>query len=80
MHQTIDYSAYTDPTVKHNAAIQDIKAYIGLAKYKQVSKAIKAIPGVRFNTLKCNCEMFLGLEGYPVEAWAKELGIEVPAK
>jgi len=79
MRTIIDYTKlYSDEQVRHNAAIQDIKIYLGPARFKHISQQLQQIPNLSFNNLKCNCEFFLGIDGYPVVAWARELGLTIP--
>jgi len=68
-HYTIDYSKITDPKEKRIKATQDIKDYIGAAKFLAVSRDILKDPIPRKSFI-VQLSLFAGIEGYPAEAWA----------
>lgn len=67
-HYTINYEGLSE-IEKHNKAIQDIKDYLGEAKFDEVTAIVKNSPK------PYNLEQFLlavsfaGIQGYPAKAW-----------
>lgn len=80
MHTVIDYGDLEGQN-KIDRAISDIKFYLGEEKYEELCEAWKEeahknggpIPFGRFSNM---LGLFLGIEGYPVIAWATVLGPE----
>jgi hypothetical protein len=78
MHNEIDYSQYANPGEKRQAALKDIKNWLGIRKYNEVSKLARQ-EQTSFRHFEFACSI-AGIQGYPVVAWAEELGIEVPSE
>lgn len=79
MHYNIDYTEIKDPAVKQAKAIQDIKDWMGEAKFKQVHDSLlldiaEGHPPTREFFIK-SLAMFAGIEGYPAEAWCDLAGL-----
>lgn len=77
MHYTIDYSKITDPVEKQAKAIYDIKNYLGVPKFKQVCRLVHGDQTVTREGFIMSLAIFVGIEGYPAEAWADKLGLVV---
>ena len=60
---TIDYSTFTGPD-KANAALDDVREYLGEAKFAVLLDAARDYNFEQFEVL-CG---FAGIEGYPVRA------------
>ena len=67
MKQEIDYSTMNDAE-KFYEAINDCKNYLGEAKFKEITEALKVDhpPLKQFTAM---LSMLAGIEGYPVKAW-----------
>lgn len=75
-HYIKDYSSLdNDPVAKQALAIQDIKDYLGAKKFKQVCKLVHADQTATRTMFIRSLSAFVGIEGYPAEAWADELGL-----
>lgn len=74
-HYIKDYSKITDPAEKQAKAIQDIKDYLGVKKFKHVCKLVHADQTATRTMFVRSLSIFVGIEGYPAEAWADELGL-----
>lgn len=77
MHYTIDYSKIKDPVIKQAQAIQDIKEYLGAARFKKICKIVHADQTMGRKMFIDSLSMLVGIDGYPAEAWADELGLVV---
>lgn len=78
MHQTVDYSKYTDPAEKRQRALKDVKNWVGIRKFDKVSKQVRACQlKMTFAQFEMMCSIG-GIEGYPVVVWAEECNIEIP--
>lgn len=75
MHYTIDYSKIENPVAKQAKAIKDIKDYIGVKRFKQICAAIHGDQSLTREWFIESLAMLVGIEGYPAEAWADELGL-----
>lgn len=75
MHYTIDYSKITDPAEKQAKAIKDIKEYLGAARFKKICKIVHAEQAMTREMFIGSLSMFVGIDHYPAEAWADELGL-----
>lgn len=74
-HYKIDYSKIEDPVAKQAKAIQDIKDYLGIPRFMKICKIIHAEQTITRNHFIMSLSMLVGIEGYPAEAWADELGL-----
>lgn len=74
MRRIVDYSKYTDPLKKRNAALADIKEYLGEDRYESISNDIRQVSVTR-RSFVMTLAMFAGIEGYGAEAWADELNL-----
>lgn len=63
MKTTIDYSS---SPAKHFDAVEDIKSYLGKARWDLVSPQMATIRDRETFAAICS---FAGIEGFPVEAW-----------
>jgi hypothetical protein len=63
MHYTKDYSKSPAP---HFDAVEDIKDYLGEAKYAQISPEMALVTDCRQFSFYC---MLAGISGLPVRAW-----------
>lgn len=70
MSHTIDYSNLPEGTYKQKKAMDDIRNYLGSSFFK-MHEAVKAEvrKGMTIDSLRVQCSMFIGIEGYPVQAW-----------
>jgi hypothetical protein len=71
MKQTVDYSKLQEPE-KTKKALADFKAYCGgnTKQYKAALALCKKSP----TQFAIGCEMFLGVEGFPVDAMIRTYG------
>lgn len=68
MHNTIDYSSYTDPAAKRQAAIADLRNWLSPERFTKIYDILIAEPR---ETRRSQAHMlldFLGVRGYPVDA------------
>jgi hypothetical protein len=75
MGYTVKYDHITDPALKKQKALDDVRFWLG-KQYDAMSEVVKEeiAKGTDRDTLLINIEMFLGFSGYPVHAWLDELG------
>lgn len=74
-HYNVDYTTITDLEVRKAKAIQDIQKYLG-GKRKFENIGYNAmLERVSRKGFIFQCAMFLGIEGYPAEAWADFLNL-----
>lgn len=62
MHTTVDYGKSPAPSFD---AVEDIKNYLG-DRYDKMAEIMKSLHKSDF---EAGCEMFLGISGFPVQAW-----------
>lgn len=68
-HYNISYKGLT-PQQAYDKSIQDIVAYLGVAKFNQVTKEFRAVYlGGCSYTHFANWVSLLGVQGFPVHAW-----------
>ena len=80
MSHTINYSTkYPDEVERKAAALKDVKNYLGAAKFKGIAKAVHLDKTVTRKSFLFQLSMFVGIEGYPAQVWADELGLEPEA-
>lgn len=60
---------------KQAKAIEDIKSYLGVPLFKKIAKAVHADQTLTRKCFIFQLSMFVGIEGYPANAWADELGL-----
>lgn len=82
MKTTVNYNDY-DETTKPVRAMNDIMKYIGDKErfdkiHDELKKAIK--DGLNLRGMEFQCGMFLGIEGYPVQAWFDTIKNELRAE
>lgn len=81
MHHTIDYKDL-EGQAKIDKAIKDIKFYLSEEKFEELSKVwqndAETNGLIPFSRFRLGCEAFLGIEGYPVKAWAQHLNATSP--
>jgi len=81
MHYNVDYAGLTG-SAKADKAIEDIKNYLGAQRFNKLDKEFKLF--MRTDDKKLDFNYFRnmlnigGISGYPVQAWAERLGIEIP--
>jgi hypothetical protein len=63
MHATIDYSKSPAPAFD---AVEDIKSWLGQAKWNQVHPMLSEISNVRMFEAYAN---LAGIQGFPIVAW-----------
>ena len=63
-HYTRDYSGLTEQE-KKSRAIADLKTYLG-KKYNYLVNTVGKMPPYAPRRFEFDCNMFLGIEGYPV--------------
>lgn len=63
MHSTIDYR--NSPAPQHDA-VNDIKDYLGIARWNAVSEEMRKVTNCAQFALHCS---FMGISGFPVRAW-----------
>lgn len=63
MKTTVDYSK---SPAKNFDAVEDIKKYLGLKKWNEISPEMAKVTDVRQFDVFC---MIAGIEGFPVVAW-----------
>lgn len=70
MHTTIDYSTHADESAKRQAAIADIKEYLGEERFNYVSGEFSKFgkEAMPIETME-GYLMLAGISGYPVIAW-----------
>ena len=69
-HYDIDYSAIPESFLKEEAAIQDIKNYLGgQEKFDEISNAYLKEPPLPYKTFSVQMAIVVGLVGYPVTVW-----------
>lgn len=76
-HYNIDYTKY-EGHEKQQMAMQDIKSYMGTKAFDKANKVLKAEAAagrLTRESMKIQLSLFVGIEGYPAEAWANELGL-----
>lgn len=76
MHIHKDYKHYRDPANKRRHALLDIERFLGKARYEEISANMRA-GAPSYDWFIGACAVLLGIEGYPVRAWAEELGINL---
>jgi len=73
-HYTIDYSKLEGQS-KIDTAIADIKSFLGIKKFKEVTGLVKEckppMTGEHFEMMVS----FAGIQGYPAQAWAEHCGL-----
>lgn len=74
MHYTKRYND-PDPKINHDKAIQDIKDYLGLIKFKKICKIVHGDQTMSRDMFIMSLSIFIGIEGFPAEAFADELGL-----
>ena len=69
------YAQYDhNPALKRQMALKDIEDYLGKAKLKKISEqTIKDNPSR--TSFIAGLEMFVGIQGFPAQAWADSLGL-----
>lgn len=73
MHSNIHYTG--EEAEKRAKALEDLKNWFGLEKFNSFSADVKACkPPLSREQFRFAC-MIGGVEGYPVEVWADELGV-----
>lgn len=76
MHYNIDYTKeYPNEAQRKAAAMNDIKDYLGVTRYKKIVKAVVADQKITRKSFIFQLSMFVGIEGYPAEVFADELGL-----
>ena len=73
MHQDINYGNLAEPE-KSEKAIEDIKNWLGVKKFNWFEKTVRGDHFVTFAEFELACGMG-GIQGFPVKAWAKKLGV-----
>ena len=77
MHYYRKYDQFTNQADKDKQALADIKEWLGTRKFNQLEVQFQSCePRFTFPQFTFACSM-IGIEGYPTEAWARRLGIEV---
>lgn len=74
-HYTKDYSGFESETAKRKQALADIKDYLGVVQFKKICLMAHKDTVISRRDFIIGLEMFQGIEGYPAEAWADELGL-----
>lgn len=76
-HYITNYTGLA-PEAREAKMITDIKEYLGEQKFNRLTRQLKMCrPLPTMGQLMMGC-MVLGIEGAPIEAWARHIGIEVP--
>lgn len=68
MHYDVDYSVFDNEVDKHNAAIEDIRDYLGGEKFATLTTEFRAMGEMTFGSF-ANYVSIAGISGYPVKAW-----------
>jgi hypothetical protein len=71
MKQTVKYDE-SDPA-REAKAIADIRAYLGDMAFANCERVFRAEPTLTLGDVRVSCAVFLGIEGFPVEAWFRRL-------
>ncbi len=71
MRTTIDYSTLQEPE-KSKRALADIENYLGKDRMARDAKILKGL-NPRFEAFQGACGLFIGIEGFPVQAWFNHL-------
>lgn len=76
MGYTVKYDHITDPALKKEKALSDVRFWLG-KQYKAMSEVIKAevAKGMQRVDIVTNINIFLGMSGYPAEVWLDHLGV-----
>lgn len=75
MKTIIDYNKITNPVQERAEAMKDIKEYLGAKKFKEINEIfIKDANQLTRKIVRFELSMFVGIDGYPVEAWLDTLG------
>lgn len=74
MHYEIDYSKLP-PERAHAKALADIKDYIGIPRFKKICQAVHREQGLSREGFLMGLSIITGIEGFPAQAWADELGL-----
>lgn len=78
MHYEIDYSKLPDGE-RQKKATDDIIAYLGLAKYRQISKLVREDAHMTRKMFIDSLSIMAGIQGYPAEVWADDLNLKKEA-
>lgn len=76
MHYNINYSKLP-PAEAHAKALADIKDYLGACKFKAICKIVHGDQTINRESFIMSLSMFMGIEGFPAQAFADELGLVV---
>ena len=73
-HYNVDYSGLTGQA-KQDKAIEDVKGYLGTKQFVKVCNdpLVKTLTKEQF---MFQCSMFVGISGYPAEAFADFLNLK----
>lgn len=76
MAHEYDYNSIPNEELRKRKAVDDVRFWLG-KNFKAMSDVIKkeSRDGMSRKMITININMFLGIQGYPVEIWLDELGV-----